>query len=114
MSRTDPGYQWKLLRIRDAAIDHMKMRGEIGVVITTRDDGLQVLTHEEAARYLKKRFYQGVRGMSWSVGMASLVDRSCLTDDTRKAHDDFVIKASWRLQQMRKRPPQIGGQKEIH
>lgn len=103
--RTESEYHFEHLRIRDMVVDHFEERGDEGVIVTMRDDGLQVLTDEEAAGYVQSRSRKAKKDFAWSVYKGSQIDRDKLTDATREKLDRWQHVQAFRLQQMRRMPP---------
>lgn len=104
-SRSDDAYWLELLRVREMVVSHFLERGDDGVIVTTCDGGLQILTDEQAAGYVQKREHKARRDIAWSVAKGSLIDRAKLTNETRERLERWMRLASFRLQQLRKAPP---------
>jgi hypothetical protein len=104
-TRDSEDYWRHLLRIKQMVVDYFEEAGDAGVIVTTRDDGLQILTDEEAAIYVQDRARKARKDFAWSVLKGSLVDRNKLTNETRASLDRWLIVNSFRLQQLRKTPP---------
>lgn len=103
--RTHADYWRRLLNAKTMIVEFFEENGDEGVIVTSCDEGLQILTDEQAAIYVQHRAFKAKRDFAWSVLKGSLVDRSKLTDETRKSLDRWQQVNSFRLQQMRKRPP---------
>jgi hypothetical protein len=101
-------HYWRsLLRLRDKVVDAFLERGDVGVIVTTHDQGLQILTDEEAVHYVQARGGQAQRHFKWAVTKGRLIDRQKLSDASRESLDRWLHVASFRLQQMRKHAPPL-------
>ena len=116
IGQSDDRYWKKLLRLKTEIEEHFEERGDLSIVATTRDNGIQILTEEEASPYLQKRDKEGRGIMKRAIAKGALIDRSKLLDATREQHDRWLIVATHRLQMMRTRPKLSdngNGQKQI-
>lgn len=110
VKRTNPDYWRKLLQVKQLVVDYFEEEGDAGVIVTTCDEGLQILTDEQAATYVQQRATKAKKDFAWSVVKGSLVDRTKISAETRESLDRWLLKESFRLQQMRKRmPPELEG-----
>lgn len=103
--RDHPEFPWLHMGLKDQVVQHFEEQGDLGVIVTMCDGGLQVLTDEECAGYCQRESRRTRRRYAWSITKASLIDRAKLQDATRESLDRFLMREAFRLQQMRKAPP---------
>jgi len=105
LDRGDPTYWTKLLGLRDDVVDYFRAaRGDI-VAVRILQDGLHILTHQEQAEYAPHLLRRHMRGVAKSVAIGAGVDLAVLSDESRQRHERFLHVSSFKLQQLRKRPP---------
>lgn len=103
-SRTDPDYWAAVLRLREEIRKHFQGRGDF-VTVVCEKDGLRILTHVEQADYAPGREQQAIRQIVVAQLEGRAVDVQQLGDEQRARHERWLHRNSFRLQQLRKRPP---------
>ncbi len=102
--RSDPTYRIRTLALRDEIRMHFQRAGDIATVVFERD-GLRILTHQEQADYAPAREARGMRQILTARIEGGAVDLAQLGDEQRQRHERWLLRNSWRAQQLLKPPP---------
>lgn len=76
--------------------------------VRVEGDGLRILTHPEQAEHVKAMEEQSIRRFGRAVVQGQAVDLAKLGDEQRSAHERWLLRSAFRLQQIRKQlPPEL-------
>jgi hypothetical protein len=111
-----------LMQVRDWIDTQRRAHSLTPLVLTTSGAGINVLTDDEASRYLSDRAFAGLRQHSKNTGrLIAAVDESQLSSSAQREHENrvrthsFVLASTQgaqsqlrRLRQAGKEPPRLG------
>lgn len=105
VSREDRAYSLAAMRLAKLVSTFFRReRGENVVVVCVRDD-IRILTHAEQARHVRRQERIRRRSYLRNIEAGAAVDTDALSDEERQAHEEWLLRASWRKQQILKPPP---------
>lgn len=105
ITRYQEAFRFKSMHLAAQIEAHfLAVRADV-LLVKHEGDDLRLLTHQQQAAEAQRRASAHISGFGRAIVKAAGVDVAQLTDEERERHDRFLHVSTFRLQQLRKRPP---------